>query len=234
MKANEIKVKRVVADKNQVRVILGGRATYAYLIDPQLDDQDNPESNKSYKTGILFHKNCAAEVLSTLRTAISDAVKLGIEKKWGGKKPPVLQLPLNDGDLKYAEDAEKYAAYKGMYYITAKKLERLGRPILKARGVAIAEAGIIESGDWCAFDFNFYPYANRAKGIAAALNAVTLITEGERFGGGPSSDSIDQEAGSLYGAEMGGDPFESNDSMDDGFGDLLGGGDELDDMLAGL
>lgn len=237
MKASEIKAKRVPTDKNQVRVILGGRATYAFLMEAQQDDPDNPESNKSFKSGILIHKNCPAAVLTILRQAISDAVQIGIDKKWGGKKPMNLQLPLNDGDIKFAEDAEKYSAYKGMLTMTAKKLEKLGRPILKAHGKNVTEAGVIESGDWCAFDINFYPYANRAKGVAVALNAVTLIKEGERFGGGPSEQSIEEEASSLYSDIGAGDIFGSENSgaADDPLMGLLGGGgSSADDLLAGL
>lgn len=228
MKPEEIKAKRIATDSGQVRIILGGRATYAFLIESQQDDPDNPDSNRSFKSGILFHKNSPPEVLAIIRGAITDAVKLGIEKKWGGRKPVNLQLPLNDGDEKFADDAEKYGAYEGMYYVTAKKMERLGRPILKAHGQAVIEAGKIESGDWCAFDINFYPYANRAKGVAVALNAVTLIKEGERFGGGPSSSSIDQEAEDLYGSAI------SNDNS--AFNDVLGASEssDADDLLAGL
>lgn len=232
MQASEIKAKRIQTDKNQVRVILGGRATYAFLMEAQQDDPDNPDSNKSYKSGILFHKNCPTSVIKVIRQAITDAIKIGIEKKWGGKKPAILQLPLNDGDIKFEEDKDKYEAYKGMYNLNAKKLEKLGRPILKAHGQTVTEAGMIESGDWCAFDINFYPFANRAKGIAVALNGVTLIKEGERFGGGPSEDSIDKEAADLY-AEVtqGDDPFKDED---DDLLSLVGGGDDVDDLLAGL
>ena len=220
MKASDIKAKRVQTDPNQVRVIIGGRASYAFLMEPQADDKDNPDSNRSYKSGILFYKKAPAEVLTIVRQAITDAVNIGIAKKWGGKKPMNLQLPLNNGDEKFAEDEEKYAAYKGMLTLTAKKAERLGRPILKANGAPVTEAGKIESGDWCAFDITFYPYANRAKGVAVALNAVTLIKEGERFGGGPSEQSVNDEAASLYSEIMGGDPFGGEDDLDDLFNSL--------------
>jgi hypothetical protein len=74
------------------------------------------------------------------------------------------------------------------------------------------------------FDVNFYPYANRAKGVAVALNAITLIKQGERFGGGPSESSIDDEATGLYGESLGG--IEE-------FDDVMGGLGE-EDLLAGL
>jgi hypothetical protein len=225
MKPSEIKAKRVQTDKNTVRILLGGRATYAYLMEAQPDDLDNPNSVKSYKSGILFPKRCPAEVLAVVRQAIKDVVAIGVQKKWGGKKPVSLQLPLNDGDEKFKEDADKYVAYEGQYYMNAKKRENLGRPILKAYGKSVSEPGVIESGDWCVFDVNFYPYANRAKGVAVALNAITLIKQGERFSGGPSESSIDDEATGLYGESLGG--------MEE-FDDVLDGLGEEEDLLAGL
>lgn len=233
MKPQEFKAKRVKTDPSVVRILLGGRATYAFLMEAQEDDPDNPDSKKSYKSGILLPKKAPAEVLSIVKTAIMDSVKVGIKKKWGGKKPMSLQLPLSDGDEKYAEDKDKYDAYKGMFYMNAKKRENLGKPILRAYGKTVTEAGIIESGDYCVFDINFYPYANRAKGVAVALNAVTLIKQGERFGGGPTEDSIEEEASSLYGDSLGSqDLFDGDD--DDMLADFMGGSNDDDDLLAGL
>lgn len=228
MKPSDIKAMRVNTDPNQVRVVVGGRASYAYLMEAQQDDSDDPESTSSYKSGILIPKAAPKEVFAILNQAVKDAVAIGVKKKWNGKRPAELKLPLKNGDLKYQEDEEKYEAYKGMFTMTSKKMEKLGRPILMAGGLPVTEAGVIESGDWCAFDINFYPFSNKSKGVAVALNGVTLIKVGERFGGGPSEQSIADEAAALYGgmemATLGG-------KADDE--DMFGLEDE-DDLFDGL
>jgi hypothetical protein len=232
MKASEIKAKRVETQENVVRILIAGRASYANLLEPVFDsDEKTAEGDpKSYKSAVLFHKNVSADVLAIVNRAVVDAVKIGMTKFWGGKKPPVLQLPLNNGDIKFQEDESKYAAYKGMSHLSAKRKEKFGRPIIKAYGKTVTSGGIIESGDWCVWDISFYPFNNKKKGVAVGLNGVTLLKEGERFGGGPSESSVADEASSLYGDITG--------AAGDAFDDILGMGsgktDDVDDLLAGL
>ena len=224
MEASKIRAKRVASDKaNSIRILIGCRLTYAYLLAPVLNDSDDASKGSSFRTGVLISKKAPAEALSVLRQAVTDAVNVGVKTKWGGRKPADLQLPLNDGDKKYQEDPEKYAEFKGMINFTAKRREEDGRPVLKKNGQIVDSAGQIESGDWCVVDVSFYPFSNKKKGVAVGLNAVTLIEEGERFSGGPSQTSIDEEANSLYGDLLAGledDPF--------------GGAGQEDDPLAGL
>lgn len=232
MEPSKIRAKRV-ADGNEIRVIFGGRASYAYLLEAQPDDEAKPDGRKTFRSGALIPISAPAEVFAILRQAVTDAVAVGVKKKWGGRKPANLQLPLQKGNEKYDSDNEKYAAYKDMIYLTAKREEKRGRPILKAKGAIVSTPGIIESGDWCIFDVSFYPFDNKSKGIAVSLNGVTLIEEGERFGQGPSASSIDNEAAALYGDMLGAlddDPF-GNDDNDP----LAGlGGSSNDDLFAGL
>lgn len=213
MKSSRIKAQRISENKKGIRVALAGRASYFYCLQPQPDDIDVPDGPKSYKSAILFPKDSPKAAINVVLKAIKDCVVLGMETKWGGKKPANLQLPLNNGDEKAEEDEEKYGAYKGNYHMSAKKQERQGRPKLKANKKVVETEGIIESGDWCLFDVTFYPFANKKKGVAVALNAVTLIEEGERFAGGPSEDSIDEAADDLYGDVIGGE--EADDLLDD-------------------
>lgn len=223
MKPEEIKAKRVSSDSKGVRILIGGRASYAYLLNSVSDDVDDPNGAKrSYRTAILFPTNAPAQTLTIVREAITDCVKLGVNSKWGGKRPVQLQLPLNKGNDKFNDDPEKYAPYENMFYLSAKKAESMGRPILKAYGKAVTEPGVIESGDWCVFDITFYPFNNRAKGVAVGLNGVTLIREGERFGGGPSETSIDEQANDLYGDVLGTpDPFADSSEDDDPLAGLM-------------
>lgn len=212
MKSSRIKAQRISENKKGIRIAVAGRASYFNGLEAALDDKDEPDGPKSYKSAILIPKDSPKKAITVVLQAIKDCVALGIETKWKGKKPANLQLPLNNGDEKAEEDEEKYGAYAGMHHMSAKKQERQGRPKLKANRKIVEEAGIIESGDWCLFDITFYPFANKKKGVAVALNAVTLIEEGERFAGGPSEDSIDEAADDMYGDVIGGE--EADDALD--------------------
>jgi hypothetical protein len=231
MKPSDIKAMRVSTDPNQVRVIVGGRASYAHFLEAVANDEDNPDAGRSFQTGILIPKDAPKEVHTILQQAVKDAVELGKKKKWGGSQPAELKLPLRNGDLKFQEDKEKYAAYERMINFTAKKVESHGAPIVRANGNVVTEPGVVESGDWCAFDINFYAFKGKSKGIAVALNAVTLLEVGERFGGGPSLDSIASEVEALYG-----DLTTSSNPSDDLFGsdDVFGGLSSDEDLFSGL
>lgn len=207
MQAHEIKATRVPSSGDTIRVLIGGRASYFAGIEPRANDQDNPDKGMSWQSGILIPKTVSKEVLGVLNQAVLDAVAVGITKKWNGYRPVDLGMPIRDGDEKFRANPEKYAEYAGMLYMTCKKqceLKGGGRqapPIFKylSTGEPITTVGVIESGDWVVFDVNFYPFNNRSKGVAVGLNGGSFIKAGERFGGGPSGDSISEEAMKLYG-----------------------------------
>jgi hypothetical protein len=217
MKASQIRAKRLATGPKEVRIILGGQASYFKGLNAVAEDEEKPNV-KSFSSGVLWHKDAPKQVMQVVEKAIEDAIKIGIETKWNGHKPSDLKQPLRDGDDKYHEDKDKNANYKGMRHLTARKYESQGKPVLVANGQRVVESGVIESGDWCAFDLTFYPFANKSKGVAVVLNGCTLIEEGERFGGGPSEDSVISELGDLYDdiltSEFGGEEEDDIDADD--------------------
>jgi len=221
MKPQDIKAKRIDTPADQVRLVIAGRSSYFNCLEATLDDDDKQDGPKSYKSAVLVPKNAPVEAISVLIQGVKDAIEIGIRKKWNGSKPAKLQLPINNGDEKAKESAEKYDAYAGCWNFTAKRREKDGRPRLKAHGKEVTESGIIESGDWCVWDITLYPFANKKNGVAVALNGVTLIMEGERFSGGPSKDSIDDAANGLYGEMLGSGLPE--DAADDLLSSLMNG-----------
>lgn len=233
MEPHEIKAKRIDADGNNVRIVVAGRASYCYVFEPVLNDREKPDGPKSYMTTVLIPKDAPKEVWAILVQGLKDAIDIGIRKKWGGKKPPKLDLPINDGDIKAQADSEKYGAYAGCKHFTAKRVSEKGRPRLVAHGREVTAPGVIESGDWCVFDFNFYPFDKPMnKGVAVGLNGVTLIHEGERFGGGPSQDAIDAAALDLYGEVL--TKGVGSADADDLLNSLSGGGKSTSDDLMDL
>lgn len=69
MEPNQIRAKRI-ADGNEIRVIFGARASYSYLMEAVLDDEDKPEGRKTYRTGALIPVKAPAEVFGILRQAV--------------------------------------------------------------------------------------------------------------------------------------------------------------------
>jgi len=134
--------------------------------------------------------------------AIEAAKKIGMEKKWGGKIPPNLKLPIHTGSIDRPDDEN----YVGMIYFNASAKDR---PQIVDRQVQpILDPMEVGSGDYCNVSVNFYPFsASGNRGVAVGLGNIQLVKHGERLSGKASASS-DFEA-------LGGD---------DDDGDILGGG----------
>lgn len=99
-------------------------------------------------------------------------------KKWNGKIPPNLKLPLRDGDIDRPDD-ENYAGHMFLN-ATSKEapqiVDRKIQPILDPM-----ECG---SGDYCNVSVNFYGFnANGNRGVAAGLGNIQKVKDGERLAG---------------------------------------------------
>ena len=122
-------------------------------------------------------------------------------KKWGGKIPPNLKLPLRDGDIDRPDD-ENYAGH--MFLNATSKdapqiVDRKVQPILDPM-----ECG---SGDYCNVSVNFYGFAASGnKGVAAGLGNIQKVKDGERLAGkAPAASDFDEIEGEDDGAEVFGD-----------------------------
>lgn len=159
------------------------RASYAHVWEPQqkTDKLGKPIGEPKYSIVFLIPKKDTKQ-LARIEAAIDAAVELGKTSKWKGKLPKGLKLPLNDGDEKYEEDEEKYAAYKGMMYFSAS--DKMKPRIIDTAGNEITERDGFYSGCYCKGSVNFYPFDNESKGIAAGLNNLLFVEDGENLGGG--------------------------------------------------
>ncbi len=76
------------------KVITGkGRLSYAYVWEPRMQDGQDAK----YSTSFLIPKSDKITI-EKIRAAIEAAKEIGKSKKWGGKVPISLKLPLRDGD----------------------------------------------------------------------------------------------------------------------------------------
>jgi hypothetical protein len=136
----------------------------------------NGEDGK-YQITLLIPKS-DKKTVSKIKAAIKAATDEGITSKWNGKKPGKLWNPLQDGD----EDgkAETNPEYEGMYFVCAKSNSRPG--IVDKDLNEILDPDEVYSGAYGRASITFYPYNNSSNGIAAALNNVQKLADGDRLG----------------------------------------------------
>ena len=140
-------------------------------------------SDEKYSVSLLIPKEDKA-TLTKIHKAIEAAKEAAKSKKWNGKIPPNLKLPIHDGDIDRPDD-ENYAGHF-FFNATSKDapqiVDRKVQPIIDPM-----ECG---SGDYCNVSVNFYGFAASGnKGVAAGLQNILLVRHGERLAGKPSASS---------------------------------------------
>ena len=138
---------------------------------------------EKYSVSCIIPKSDKGTLLK-IHNAIEAAKEAGKTKRWGGKIPPNLKLPLRDGDIDRPDDE----AYADAMFVNATSkdapqiVDRKVQPILDP-----LECG---SGDYCNVSVNFYAFnANGNRGVAAGLGNVQLVKNGERLAGKASAAS---------------------------------------------
>lgn len=169
-------------DTLTTKVITGKvRLSYVHVFEPQPDDQGVDK----YSTAILIPKS-DKETLRKIKAAVDAAVEQG-KSKWDGKIPPNLKKPLRDGDEERPDDA----AYAGHFFLnaTSKLKPGIAKPIGKGadgktKFQEITDSTEVYSGCYAKVSLNFYPFAAKGnRGVAAGLNNVVKVQDGEFLGG---------------------------------------------------
>lgn len=169
-------------DNATTKVVTGKvRLSYAHIFVPQADDQGQDK----YSTAILIPKS-DKDTLRKIKAAVDAAVEQG-KSKWGGKVPANLKKPLRDGDEERPDDE----VYAGHYFLNASSKNKPGiaKPIGKdadgkMKFQEITDSTEVYSGCYTKVSLNFYPFDTKGnRGIAAGLNNVVKIQDGEFLGG---------------------------------------------------
>lgn len=166
-------------------VIIRGRISYAHIFEPYAM-QDGQE--EKYSLCLLIDKEDSAQV-DKVKTAIKEAIDEGVKKKWQGKKPARLKLPLRDGDDEKPDAPE----YSGMYFLNANSAKRKPDVVLRYKDPVTGKPvdgtpETVYSGCICNVSLSFYPFsASGNNGVAVGLGNVQKWEDGERLGGGFSS-----------------------------------------------
>lgn len=187
------------------------RFCYCHLAEPRavVEGQD-----KKYSLNILIDKE-DRETLARIQKAYEEAVQEGIEKfgqSFKGKVTPLKKASGvgSRGIITDCDADEKFSApeFKNKYMLSAKS----NRPVsvgYRKNGVTYAYSSKEEieenvySGCYGAINFNLYPYTTVGTGIAAGLNSVLKVKDGEPLGGHSSvtadfgdASEFDEETGS--------------------------------------
>jgi hypothetical protein len=157
------------------------RLSYVHLFKPYAF---KPGDEEKYSVTVLVPKTDAA-TKARIDAAIEAAKQKGITGKWNGQCPPIVPVPIYDGDGVRPSDGMPFGAEcKGHWVFTAS--EKVDRPpeVVDAQGSPIINQSEIYSGIYAFVNVEFYPYLYGAKkGIGCSLGPVMKRRDGEPLGG---------------------------------------------------
>jgi hypothetical protein len=172
-------------EKEVTRVTTGKiRLSYAKVWAPDAFEEGD---DKKYSTAILIPKSDKVTI-DKINAAVS-YLENEVKQKNKGKLPKNFKLPLRDGDEEKPEDPN----YADCYFLNASSkqkpaivgLERDGNGKLKA----ITNEDEVYSGCYARLGINFYIFDKKSNGIAAGLNSIQKIADGDKLAGGGNAES---------------------------------------------
>jgi len=160
------------------RVVTGVcRLFYLNVLKPKANDQ----GDMKFSTMILVKKD-DKDTLKRVHAAI-EAGKRAYERKFNGgalisdEDWKQLHTPMRDGDKECAVDIKKDKDLRGHYFFNASSDNKPG--LVDKDLNSVTDAAQIYSGMFGRVDVNFYPFRNKKKGVAAGLNHIQKIRDGE-------------------------------------------------------
>lgn len=172
------------------------RLSYAALTAPRASQQGG---EAKYSVTLLIPKSDTAtyqNILSSIEAAAVDTQS----KLWNGIRPPVLPVPIHDGDGVRESGVPFGAECKGHWVITASSKNKPQVVHQSDVNTELAPQDIF-SGMYARVTVNFFGYFNNGKkGIGCGLGNVMKTRDGEPLAGGASAASDFAQVGSVVGA----------------------------------
>jgi hypothetical protein len=175
-----------MANQNIQDVVTGKvRLSYVHLFTPYVSQQGG---EPKYSATILLPKTDIATKYK-IDAAINAAITEGISSRWNGVRPPMLAIPVYDGDGVRPSDGMPFGdECKGHWVFTASSKQ--APEIVDLSMQRILNHTEIYSGIYARVSVRFFPYAsNGKKGIGCGLGPVQKIQDGEPLGGRVSAAS---------------------------------------------
>lgn len=160
------------------------RLSYTHLFSPYAN---KPDQEPKYSTTILLPKSDIA-TKQRIDAAINVAIEAGIKDKWSGVRPPILGIPVYDGDGARPSDGMPFGPEcKGHWVFTASSKQPVA--VVDANLNPIINQSEIYSGVYARVAVTFSAYNNSGKkGIGCYLGPVQKLEDGEPLGGGISAE----------------------------------------------
>ena len=174
------------------RVKIGkARASYVSVFHPKGVEGAEPK----YSISLIVPKENKA-LIAQIEQAIKNAFDYGKTTLGANAKLERLKTPLRDGDEERPDDE----SYKGAYFINATCKTKPGVSVFKGTKVvdgkkqnfieSLEDEEEMYSGCYVYASVNFYAYNTSGnKGIAAGLNNVLKVADGEPLGGRTSAEA---------------------------------------------
>jgi hypothetical protein len=169
-----------MANQNIQDVVTGKvRLSYVHLSTPYASKQGG---EPKYSITILVPKSDIA-TKQRIDAAINAAIQEGVSSKWNGVRPPVLAIPVYDGDGVRPSDGMPFGdECKGHWVFAASSKQ--APEMVDISMQKILSAIEIYSGIYARVSVRFYAYAaNGKKGIGCGLGPVQKLEDGEPLGG---------------------------------------------------
>lgn len=161
------------------------RLSYAHLFQPYAYQQGQ---EAKYSTTILVPKSDIA-TKQRIDAALQAAVQAGISEKWNGMKPPILAIPVYDGDGVRPSDGMAFGPeFKGHWVFTASSKNPIA--VVDTNMNPIINQSDVYSGIYARVSVQFFAYnSNGKKGVGCGLGPVQKLEDGEPLGGGISAEA---------------------------------------------
>ena len=177
------------------KMVIPCRISFANIWEPKAING----GDEKYSVSCLIPKS-DKKTLARIQKAVEAAKEDGKARKWGGKIPPNLKLPLRDGDIDRPDDEN----YEDCYFLNASSKD--APQVVDRKVNPVLDPMMVYSGCYCNVSVNFYAFnANGNRGVAAGLGNIQFVRDGERLSGKASADA-------------------DFDALEDDDEDVLGGG----------
>ena len=161
------------------KVIIPCRISFANIWEPKAING----GDEKYSVSCLIPKS-DKKTIARIQKAVEAAKEDGKTRKWGGKIPPNLKLPLRDGDIDRPDDEN----YEDCFFLNASSKD--APQVVDRKVNPVLDPMMVYSGCYCNVSVNFYAFnANGNRGVAAGLGNIQFVRDGERLSGKASADA---------------------------------------------
>ena len=173
-------------NNNPTRVLTGEvRLSYVNLVAPRANNND-PTGTPRYSVTLLIPKTDVA-VKQNIDASIEAAAADAQTSKWNGVRPPMMPIPIHDGDGVRENGTPYGPECKGCWVITASSQNKPQVVHQSDINTELAPQDIY-SGMYARVTINFFGYNRGGKrGIGCGLGNVMKTREGEPLAGGATA-----------------------------------------------